>query len=141
MTESLVDGEDNAKQLDMRDENDEDLPSDDELEPLPRTLFNNDDDDDLDLDDLAGTCRDPASTDEETDVDDEHEPPSRPDTSYLHFAEPAALLPTPKRYIIDRVSGGLIHVDAAAAMCSEHASLSSDRRIRVRQGKCKRVQQ
>jgi hypothetical protein len=136
----LADLDDNGKQ--MRVDDDDDLPSDAEQEALPRHFFDDDsdEDNDLNLEDLAGQASAAASTDANTDEEEDGESFACPATTplHLHYGELAVELPKPKRQVVDQVTGRMLGVISAAAMCSEHAKQSSDRLVRVRQmkGKC-----
>lgn len=139
MSALLADLDDNGKQ--MRVDDDDELPSDAEQEALPRRFFDDDsdeDNDDLDLGDLAGQASAATSTDADTDEEEEGEPFACPATPlHMHFGELAVELPKSKRQVVDQVTGRMLGVISAAAMCSEHAKQSSDRLVRVRQMKGK----
>jgi hypothetical protein len=135
----LADLDDNGEQ--MRVDDDDEMPSDAEQEALPRHFFDDhsDDNSDLDLEDLAGLPSAATSTDAETDKEEEGESPaSLAAPLHMHYGELAVELPKCKRQVVDQVTGRMLNVISAAAMCSEHAKQSSDRLVRVRQmkGKC-----
>ena len=105
----------------------EDEVSDEELETLPRALFD---------------AEDSNSEHNNKDSEDSVVSPIGADTTtavYAHFGDQPPPSP-PRRSVslLDTESGRHLDLRAAAAVCSEHAKQSSDRCIRVQQAKGKK---
>lgn len=142
---SLVDLDDNGKQMRV---NVDDEPSEGEQEAVNRTFFDDEEEEDLDLEDLAGDHEADSSDEENADKETKGDAVALPITDctrFDHLGEypPAVVVRSAstahKFYLLDSDTGRELHLGAAAAVCSEHAKQSSDRCMRVRQAKTKKV--
>lgn len=137
--EDLIDNDaNNGKQVRFDDDEDDAdaaadnaIVSDAELEPLL-----DEEEHDTDDEEMFGS--------DNNETDDEASKPAKEDAPipaaaqpHLHFAELAQPLATPKKTVIDLVTRRTCSLQSAAAKCSQHAKVSSDRRERVKQGQKK----
>ena len=120
------------------DIDDAEYESDAQQELLPANFLSDDDEDDVDLRDLVDD-----EGDDETDSENEQEDTTAAPVAlqYEHMGELLPVLDKRQRItaVLDEATGERIHVARAAAQASEHAKLSSDRNIRVRQAKRKKA--